>query len=393
METTVEGMETTVQAGGGGGGTGLGAEPTGAVAGEQLSLYAEGAPSSIPDVDVDTIATKVFDGEQTEQPRDGAATATATCSDGDREGDGSDGDREGDGSDGDREARRGDDGATLRTLSYTSLSELERCGYRYYLERVLGLPEDRTAARTRSGARRARGACAGNAHPPADGVARLRAAARDLARGRRRPSHASWGCASERGEREEIARLIAAAGAAEPAARVAAAGSVRREHPFAFSLGAQRAADHRRDRPARERGDGGAARPRLQERPGRRGGRPGGAGRSATTRSSACSTRWRCCAEAPRASRSSTGSSSARASGSSVRYTRARYRAGSKRVWRSRAAAPRGRAFSVSPQPHRGLCLTCPGTGRPVLVERERDAARAACARARARQRPSDADA
>jgi hypothetical protein len=38
-------------------------------------------------------------------------------------------------------------------------------------------------------------------------------------------------------ERAEIARLIAAASAAEPAARVAAARTVRREHPFAFTLG------------------------------------------------------------------------------------------------------------------------------------------------------------
>ncbi len=33
------------------------------------------------------------------------------------------------------------------TLSYTSLAELERCGYRYYLERELGMSEDRSAAR------------------------------------------------------------------------------------------------------------------------------------------------------------------------------------------------------------------------------------------------------
>ncbi len=33
------------------------------------------------------------------------------------------------------------------TMSYTSLAELERCGYRFYVERVLGLPENRAAAR------------------------------------------------------------------------------------------------------------------------------------------------------------------------------------------------------------------------------------------------------
>ena len=41
------------------------------------------------------------------------------------------------------------------------------------------------------------------------------------------------------GEREEIASLIARASAAVPAARLASACTVRREHPFAFSLGAR----------------------------------------------------------------------------------------------------------------------------------------------------------
>ncbi len=90
-------------------------EPSaGTIVGEQLSIYADGAPLSIrDDVAVDTIANQVRECELHE------------------------------------------------TLSYTSLSELERCGYRYYLERVLGLPEDRAAARTppgRTGSRRARGA-------------------------------------------------------------------------------------------------------------------------------------------------------------------------------------------------------------------------------------------
>ncbi len=42
--------------------------------------------------------------------------------------------------------------AGLATLSYSSLSELERCGYRFYLERTLGLAEDRAAARAQQGA-------------------------------------------------------------------------------------------------------------------------------------------------------------------------------------------------------------------------------------------------
>ena len=35
----------------------------------------------------------------------------------------------------------------IATLSYTSLSEFERCGYRYYLERVLGMAEQRVGPR------------------------------------------------------------------------------------------------------------------------------------------------------------------------------------------------------------------------------------------------------
>ncbi|HXP37718.1 MAG TPA: UvrD-helicase domain-containing protein [Solirubrobacteraceae bacterium] len=121
------------------------------------------------------------------------------------------------------------------TLSYSSLTELERCGYRYYLERVLGLGEDRAAAR---------------AHDSAEG---LEARARgtlvhrllellDFARPQPPSAQDVEDCARELGlrvgapEREELARLIAAACRASLAERVGAARAVRREHPFAFSL-------------------------------------------------------------------------------------------------------------------------------------------------------------
>jgi ATP-dependent helicase/nuclease subunit A len=127
---------------------------------------------------------------------------------------------------------------SLSALSYTSLSELERCGYRYYSERVLGLAEDRGAARA-SGAgdgleARARGTLIhrimetfdfGGGEPPSS--EHVAVVAREL--GLR---------VSER-ERHEIAGLIGRASAASPAARVASAATIRREHPFAFSLGAQ----------------------------------------------------------------------------------------------------------------------------------------------------------
>jgi ATP-dependent helicase/nuclease subunit A len=123
----------------------------------------------------------------------------------------------------------------LSTLSYTSLSELERCGYRYYLERVLGLAEDRSAARAdpvhRGLEARARGTLihrllerldfAGEDAPTA---ARVTEVARQL------------GLRLGGGEREEIAALIAAALQAEPARRAARARTLLREYPFAFSL-------------------------------------------------------------------------------------------------------------------------------------------------------------
>ncbi len=125
--------------------------------------------------------------------------------------------------------------AALSTLSYTSLSELERCGYRFYLERVLGLPEDRPA-RTAPGhsglEARARGTLIHRLMESLDFTRPRPIAPEDVARCAR-----ELGMRVGEGERAEIARLIQAASGAQPAARVAAATAVRREHPFAFSLG------------------------------------------------------------------------------------------------------------------------------------------------------------
>jgi ATP-dependent helicase/nuclease subunit A len=130
----------------------------------------------------------------------------------------------------------------LDTLSYTALSELERCGYRYYLERVLGLAERRSSASTdepRSG-------------EVQDGLdARMRGTIihRLLERldfaSDRAPSEADVAIlAREEGvrvsprEREEIVALLSKALDAELATRLAAAArGVRREYPFTFSLG------------------------------------------------------------------------------------------------------------------------------------------------------------
>jgi ATP-dependent helicase/nuclease subunit A len=128
--------------------------------------------------------------------------------------------------------------ARISTLSYSSLTELERCGYRYYLERVLGIAEDRAAARGREGETgleaRARGTLVHRlmellnfARPRLPSPADVSERAREL------------GLLVGTGEREELARLVASSCDSSLAARIAAANGVRREHPFAFSLGAE----------------------------------------------------------------------------------------------------------------------------------------------------------
>jgi len=134
--------------------------------------------------------------------------------------------------------REGLPGEELGALSYTALSELERCGYRYYLERVLGLPENRSEARSqpsRDGLEaRQRGTLVHRllesldfSRPAAPSAAEVGRIAQEL------------GMRVGGGEREEIAQLVGAACGTALAQRVAAAQSVRREHPFAFSLAAE----------------------------------------------------------------------------------------------------------------------------------------------------------
>jgi len=127
-------------------------------------------------------------------------------------------------------------GERISTLSYTSLSELERCGYRYYLERDLGMGERRAGARRDSASgggleARARGTLVHGlletidfralSAPTPEAVA---AHAREL------------GMRTSSQEREQISQLFATALTAAPAARLGAAASLRRECPFAFAL-------------------------------------------------------------------------------------------------------------------------------------------------------------
>ncbi len=121
-----------------------------------------------------------------------------------------------------------------QTLSYTSLSLLERCGYRYYLERVLRMPEQ--AAEGAAGGEgleaRARGILVHRlleqhdfAAPGGPNEELVAAAAGEL------------GLETSARERAELAALLGGALRAPIAARIAGARRLRREHPFAFGLG------------------------------------------------------------------------------------------------------------------------------------------------------------
>ncbi len=127
-------------------------------------------------------------------------------------------------------------GGRASALSYTSLSELERCGYRYYLERELGMSEERAAVRSAStgGAleARARGTLVHALLETADFRAPRPPAPEQVAARAR-----ELGIRTSNDERELLAALIAGALAAAPAERLAGAVRVRREYPFAFALG------------------------------------------------------------------------------------------------------------------------------------------------------------
>ncbi|HTB50326.1 MAG TPA: UvrD-helicase domain-containing protein [Solirubrobacteraceae bacterium] len=122
------------------------------------------------------------------------------------------------------------------TMSYTALAELERCGYRFYVERVLGIPENRSAARSVGDdggieARR-RGTIVHRLLESIDFARPQPPSLEDVARMARQ-----IGVDLGPSERQEIAALIVTALAAEPARLLGLARRARREHPFAFSLG------------------------------------------------------------------------------------------------------------------------------------------------------------
>ena len=121
---------------------------------------------------------------------------------------------------------------SVRSLSYSSLAQWKQCGYRFYLQRVLGLPEEETArrptARTADGGLdpRMRGTLAHEA-------LELGGAADEqvLAAAERH------GVELTDAEREDVVALVAGYAPTSLAARVEQAQRVRREFPFAFPLG------------------------------------------------------------------------------------------------------------------------------------------------------------
>jgi ATP-dependent helicase/nuclease subunit A len=121
------------------------------------------------------------------------------------------------------------------TMSYSSLAELERCGYRYYLERVLRLPERRDVSDSRDEEvgieARLRGTIVHVLLESVDFARPIPPSAEDVAR----VAHRLGASVGVR-QREEIATLLARALAAEPARLLRSSARPRREHPFAFSL-------------------------------------------------------------------------------------------------------------------------------------------------------------
>jgi ATP-dependent helicase/nuclease subunit A len=118
---------------------------------------------------------------------------------------------------------------SVRTLSYSALQQWRRCGYRFYLQRVLRLPEEPTpfvAGRRGDGGleARLRGSIVHAAleRPGAD-VA-------EIAQG--------WGVEATPEEIDEMAALVAGFATSPLAERIEAARTVHRERPFSFPLGA-----------------------------------------------------------------------------------------------------------------------------------------------------------
>ena len=123
------------------------------------------------------------------------------------------------------------------TLSYSALAAWQACGYRFYLTRLLGLPEEPAAApRARRRARRA-----GGPRPARARLARPRAARGGRApppSASRRGRRAFERAADRRGGRRRRPAHRRVRARPRSRARIAKARAVQREHGFAVALGA-----------------------------------------------------------------------------------------------------------------------------------------------------------
>ncbi len=121
------------------------------------------------------------------------------------------------------------------TLSYSALSTYLRCGYRFYVQRVVGLPEQPVPPALRTGAgggleARVRGTVVHALLEELDvdaapDPARIRALAE------------REGATASDADVADVAGLVEAFAGSGPARRLRAARRLRREHPFAFTLG------------------------------------------------------------------------------------------------------------------------------------------------------------
>ncbi|MEA2218238.1 MAG: ATP-dependent helicase/nuclease subunit, partial [Solirubrobacteraceae bacterium] len=122
----------------------------------------------------------------------------------------------------------------VRTLSYSALAAWTACGYRFYLERLLRLPEEPVIRVAAAGP----GASAPTLDPRVRGTL-VHALLEDPgpAAGRVAAVAAARGVTLTQAETADVARLADAFEASPLAARIARARSVRAEHAFAVELG------------------------------------------------------------------------------------------------------------------------------------------------------------
>ena len=125
----------------------------------------------------------------------------------------------------------------VRSLSYSALAQWRRCGYRFYLERVLGLPQEDTPF---VGGRRGDGGLEGRVRGSLvhEALEVLEVGAADGgAEAARRAAAERYGVSPRPDEVADMVGLVAGFTGSPLAARLAAAASVRKEHAFALPLG------------------------------------------------------------------------------------------------------------------------------------------------------------